>query len=744
MQLPLEKPPQRRLPRIGIGGTDVRIRLTRADEAGEPSRPKGSDPFVEVSPPESPHRNYLAELRLGDSDAARALILTLEHNENPASIVNSPLWNRTRLEAAWNRGFEAMAAAQGAGMARLDGAGGYENLASHAPIAYCPHGDTYAVPVCPMCLGPVENCRDEDVLREAGLPAYESGGERFLYCPSCYHDQTRPRVFYTYRKKTTGTPAAGVEVRSRNDLYADLAPRIQCDDPNWQTSSCFVCKAHVASLPDGETLPAGSCDATTVFPLAYYEFLYLVREALPVSFEETSALLGGADFPALVEQRAGRRGFASTQEGQNVVDRLGPDAPQFFFRGDRGGLFALEALYLKLNAFADLLRGLLGVYDSQGRPHLGIAPSRTRGVLRARETQLPARWGLSLAFTDLISSAPLEELGDHKITTASQVWLVPEPRAEAFLPTEMTRAQSTRFQMRLDVQSVELHGGAAEARAHMVGTLTSEVFLDRDHGRHDQILVTVSGPASGHRIRFVGRQTSAKPGSFVFDGVSGPLLPEDGESLRTPQTLSGSAADVTIVHRFAGPSDLYSLGLLFFRLLFWNDRQDTTRLDRDKLLRLATRLTGRDRNPDQGRSTYEWDEIAPVLEEERAQLPSNSVLYRSEDRESGGNIPPSLWAETWLLGLRMVSHLEGWSFAGSIDGFDTEKPGAVIRDALAATQSLIDQTRSSLIGSSGRNRFVLEVCQDFLEDLAEAKSAPEPPEEGSAEMTMIMDRGTNS
>ncbi|MEZ4649559.1 MAG: hypothetical protein R3E97_12410 [Candidatus Eisenbacteria bacterium] len=440
MDLPKETQSTVRLPRIGVGGPDVRLRLLRADEAGEPARPAGADPFVEVSAPDATFRAYLAHVRLGDTTDSRPLIVLLEANERPAALANQPLWTSSHVARAWRSGFDAVrTAGDGPGMARIDASAG-DSVPHHPPVAYCPISDSYAVPFCPSCKGELSTCRDEETLRRAGLPSFEAGSDRFLCCASCLADDTRPNVFYTYKKRLTGTPAAGIEVRHRHDLYADLASRVEVQDPAFATHGCFVCKSLRASLPQGATLELEPHDASRIFPLAYYDFDYVVREALPLGFEETASLLGGASFPELLEHRAIRRNLAATRDGNAIIQSLTGDVPQFFFQGDRTGLFPLESLYLKLAAFGDLIDGVLRLTTDAGRPHLALSPHRVRGTLRGRDTHLPSRWGLALCVTDALSTAPLARIGEHAFPQEPPVWLIPEPRVGAFLPVPMTRA----------------------------------------------------------------------------------------------------------------------------------------------------------------------------------------------------------------------------------------------------------------------------------------------------------------
>jgi hypothetical protein len=93
-----------------------------------------------------------------------------------------------------------------------------------------------------------------------------------------------------------------------------------------------------------------------------------------------------------------------------------------------------------------------------------------------------------------------------------------------------------------------------------------------------------------------------------------------------------------------------------------------------------------------------------------------------------------------LLAFRTASTVAGFSIADSLDAYPPDDPAEPVARALRAFEGLTERTRGSLIGSSGRNRVVLEVCHDFLNDLQEAASPREDAAPGSAEATMVFGR----
>ena len=734
-------PRDSRPPRIGNDGPAVQIRFVRAAEIGEPTRPDSADPFVEVSPLDAPYRIYLAQAYVGGRPDPNPLSVYLEPNEFPEGRSNARgYWNQRQLDATWDLGFAAAAELGPDTLAPLTGflrsAAGPSPAQSvsaplHPPVAYCKRCDRYADVVCPTCLGALRTCRDDTVLQSSGLPPYTTGLDRFLHCATCTADPARATVFYTYSKQRTVTAAPGVEVRHREELYTDLAGRIQTSNPTLASHPCFVCKVAQNQLPEGRVLEPIGPDASSLYALSYYESRHWIRQAVPFSFEESAGLLGGAGLEELLALRPSRNKLTTEPGGNDLSDNLSSERDQFFFAGDRTGLFPVEVLHLKLSAITRLLRGAVELYET-GRPFLSLSPTKVRGSFRAGAPGLPARWSLGLSFADALSTAPLQF--DPPPANLAETWVVPEPRPTAYLPPEMHRTQSHSFNMRLDLEDLQVHGGGTDCKLAVRGLLVSDIYRVEDHGEHDLVRITLNSPSSGERLILDGRRTEVVSNGFRFEGVSQPIQEIEANAIRDAKSLGARSVDVTVFHTYSGPTDLYSLGLLILRLLFWNDAQTGNRIDGTTLKRIAARVV--ETHP--GSVLLDWAELSKVLEEEDLHLGPDQVLYRKEDRAGANAIPDPLWSEIWLTTLRMISLIPNWSYADRLDDYPTEDPARPLRAALADFESIEDQVRGSMMGSSGRNSIMLEVCQDFLDDLREATSPSAPTGNDDIEMTMVV------
>jgi hypothetical protein len=149
-------------------------------------------------------------------------------------------------------------------------------------LFFCKSKQTFFEPPCPFCGRLLEQCDNDDVLGEKGLPAYSSSLNRYLFCPSC-SGSGRESAFYTYERKRS-EPAL---VKDWQALVEDFAALIQQGD-------------------DLEAFPCGQCsDRTTCYaakgtvisqivPFAFYPFFMIIFEGMPFNGLDFLALVSGA------------------------------------------------------------------------------------------------------------------------------------------------------------------------------------------------------------------------------------------------------------------------------------------------------------------------------------------------------------------------------------------------------------------------------------------------------------------
>jgi hypothetical protein len=301
--------------------------------------------------------------------------------------------------------------------------------------------------------------------------------------------------------------------------------------------------------------------------------------------------------------------------------------------------------------------------------------------------------------------------------------------------------------MRLQPRRLEIVTAGERYTARLTAELISEHYRPADHSSFDVVRLQSGQLTAGgvEPLVVTGRRAETVRGGFLFVGETEGLTAEMARTLERDGFPSSVNVEVTLVHAFHAPVDIFSLGLLLFRLLFLRDDYERMGLrDRDQIGRVAAEVA---RGATRGGGTAELQARAALQETlSREKIPAGplSVLYRLTDRTgSHVAVPPALWDDVLLLALRMASHIPGWSICGSLDDYRAEVPGEPVRRVIAEVDSLIERARGALLGSIGRNRLVLQVLDDFLSDYRSVGGGSAEPREGprAAETTMLKKSG---
>jgi len=728
---------------IGIPGPGIRLRPYHPAANGEPADPAA--PFVNRSSGSLPYRAFLMGGRVDDQLLLPFVTILVMPDEYPGTKSGStaPGATNRQIEAVWQEAFRSWLLAGDDGVVELERRLLIDpsQLPRHAPVTYCTRTGDYFEPVCPECFGPLRVCRDEARLRAAGLPGFADTLQRFLSCAAC-QGSGAPQVFYTFSLRPTDTVAPGIRIRKRGELYRDMAPRITTGtEAPASPHPCFTCQHRESCYPPGRQVVDRVPAEDLLVPLFFHDTPFIPVAARPFGFAETAALIGGATADDFFDAATGSASGAEGPLHQSTLNALLAEREQYLFAGDPTGLLALEVFYLKLAAFSGLVRGVRALHASAGRPHLNLSPERIAGQLSPADgAPLPARWRLTLDLGDLITTAPLESLEAERLGPEPVVYSLPFPLAEAYLPEAMQRLPSSTLFMRMTPKSVTLEPGPAGTVVVVRADLTSDTHADGDGGRHDLVRLSIESAAvDGGRLLLAGRRLESIPGGFVFEGRSAPLPEAAAKALAS---LRGGSAEVGLHAAFSVPVDIVSLGILLFRFLLANDQQEVGTLDRAALERLAAQVALDDRV--ENRSPIDADRqyrarLARALGTESILAGPEQVLYRASDRTlAPAATPPTLWQDALVLALRLGTNRPGFSLRGRLDEWDPEKLAAPLDEVLEELAILAERARGALIGSGGRNGLLQQVCDDFLQDLEEARSVSSASDDGGSDRTVVV------
>jgi hypothetical protein len=234
------------------------------------------------------------------------------------------------------------------------------------PISYCKKTAIFFHPVCPGCGEFLRDCRDEVLLGSVGLPPYASSTQRFLFCPKCGGGARTARTFYTVVTGPSVQYVADIRLRIGSQLYRDYQHLVRSSSGDKELADKYspaVSQFPCMSCPHKEACyPARSDDSRSIpaeqllYPVAYYEFLAIVREFYEMDFGQLYRYLGGQ--PRAQIQMSPAAQVAGGSKSLDVPDGW------YFFGNVSQERSAAEILWLKLAAFEQLCQGVLQVYES--------------------------------------------------------------------------------------------------------------------------------------------------------------------------------------------------------------------------------------------------------------------------------------------------------------------------------------------------------------------------------------------
>ena len=172
-----------------------------------------SQPFVNIGDSDHFSRVLLARLA-GPGNTVQPLALKLQRDSYPKHGPGASLpFDNQEVEAMWEREKGHLLRLRGKACVRLYAAGPANGVLP--PMAFDRQSRRLFRVVSPNW-APLQTCRDDAKLREAGLEPWSGSTARFLHCP------TAPGVFYTWSKQDGQQAQGGVRVRRRHDIYRDL------------------------------------------------------------------------------------------------------------------------------------------------------------------------------------------------------------------------------------------------------------------------------------------------------------------------------------------------------------------------------------------------------------------------------------------------------------------------------------------------------------------------------------------
>ncbi|MCK5941054.1 MAG: FHA domain-containing protein [Planctomycetes bacterium] len=529
-------------------------------------------------------------------------------------------------------------------------------LTQSLPVFYCRRAACYFHPVCPDTGAPLSVCRDDAVLQAAGLPPYAADTVRYLH----HGRADGPPTFYRIGE---AEQRGATRIADLPALIRGWARIAHGDQPSPELP-CQTCEHRATCYPGGDgEVPA----ERELHAVSFYDVDSIALELAATDFDTAITRLGGGLPP--------ERGTRSWMAGGDVRGR------------------ALEALRLKLAAFADVCRGVRDVHDG-GRPHLGISPANIV-AFDCDASSLPANWRMRFALTDLGGARPvrLPSPGGDEVLWQPGRQVSEDEVSRRFLSPTLRALEGGSVTMSVACRSLpDVDGGSQLViDVHRAG-VPSFVLPG------DLLLVQ---PSEG------GATVSARVDEVVAKGLQATVRDAGGA-----ERWAGTTFDARLSFaRRSGPSaDLYGLGVLLLRMLLVHDEQSLEEVS-DAVERCVNMMTNSAATDDGTPLADMWHEI---LEGEHGggRFGAWNVMHGRADRQllfdaelqGRSLVPKPVWQSLLALAGRLL-------LASPIARGDG--PDGVARPmdtVLAEVERLERQLHVELFDREARDAAIARVC----------------------------------
>jgi hypothetical protein len=552
---------------LPLGASPFAVHLVRA----EAEIAEGADPgFARVGDASPFARRYRAALlsesglKLGDLVLKLPVDATMEAffpDEGPSS-------SNAAQEARWAAALGDLVKLQGPPaffpeLVLPSGSAEGSAPALLPPLLFCPTASRlFAIP-CPVCLGALHTCRDDQALARAGVPVFSSTTTRLLTCQVC-RDAGRPEQFFVTSAEGAGELAElGVKdlAELKRQLAAELErrrgagesmPAAELPCPGCpEVATCIGLKEGEKAASSGKkkARPAAVTAGWTVFNS--HDSPYLLTRFVTSSLTQFADRLGG------------RRSPEDSIEGA----RTG-----LLFADEGSGIDAAEVLALKLTLFLQTVQAVREYYRRLQLPHLDLHPDRVAVELTEPGPYLPRLWSFRVRLLGG-SSARLFRLGE----TVEVVLPPRELRAPFCAPAVREFAQTASRRAELTVDRLVPEPSDA-TRMRLEGRLGDANGIAPRPGTRDFIVLVIPEDVEGFGGRSILTQIDprGKGSGGGLPVTSEPMVVDAGLVKRIERAggLRIGTVRYKVYPQLGVDEDCFALGALLLRILLVNDRQD--------------------------------------------------------------------------------------------------------------------------------------------------------------------------
>ena len=253
------------------------------------------------------------------------------------------------------------------------------------PLFYCTFKNRFFHPPCPDCGRDLVLCKNDRILKEAGLDSFHTSLNRYLYCPECYESNST-HFFYTYTKQADD-PAGVLDRHGLIKRFKKIKTTISNGFP------CVDCPEHSVCYLTGEKA------LSRIGFFSFYPFYMLVFNACRINGRQFLRSLSNA--PETGTPKSKPLPFSPD------TPDLSTHAPsQYLFKGDPR--FWLEILFLKYAFLKKILTSIEKRLNENIKIIFNLNIDSIWINTKSDAGMMPFFWDYELKLMDLVTTQPMD------------------------------------------------------------------------------------------------------------------------------------------------------------------------------------------------------------------------------------------------------------------------------------------------------------------------------------------------
>jgi len=375
------------LPYLEETGAKLRLKFSLIDPSVSVPE-KSSFPFVIISESDSMAQLIEGQIETDGGSVVKRIFAMVQRDEYHLSRDEYLSCNNLDIEHYWQRAFSNYSKNIHDGSVVILG-DQIRNNGGFAPfqsLFYCKLQRIFFIPPCPKCGIELHQCRDDELLKSIGLPAYSTSLNRYLFCPACYNS-SGISDYYAYLLKRSDPPL----LKDYRDLIKAFGQMV-LDGIQPAQFPCPSCPDHQ------ECFGTTNLALSRIIPFSFYPFYMLLFDGDSINAIEFLSLLSGATVTDLEKKLTENQEIGRI----NCLEKLKkkyPSVSPFLFNQDNRCF--LEILYLKLSFLGELADQIFSFRKIYKNQNIGLPIEKIWVKISDQGDLLPTFWNFKLRIIDL-------------------------------------------------------------------------------------------------------------------------------------------------------------------------------------------------------------------------------------------------------------------------------------------------------------------------------------------------------